>query len=85
MGVTLTVYFDDPFWVGVFERMDGGKLSACKVTFGAEPKDYDMGIQYQYRRLQNCHPNVTSFDVGEAAVSLSCSHQTKRGYRPWKC
>ena len=42
MGVTLTVYFDDPFWVGVFERMDGGKLSVCKVTFGAEPKDYEV-------------------------------------------
>ena len=42
MGLTLTVYFDDPFWVGVFERTDGGKLSVCKVTFGAEPKDYDV-------------------------------------------
>lgn len=42
MGLTLTVYFDDPFWVGVFERMEDGKLSVCKVTFGAEPKDYDV-------------------------------------------
>lgn len=38
----LTVYFDDPFWVGVFEHIDNGKLSACKVTFGAEPKDYEV-------------------------------------------
>lgn len=38
----LTVYFDDPFWVGVFERMEDEKLSVCKVTFGAEPKDYDV-------------------------------------------
>ncbi|MBD5162179.1 MAG: YjdF family protein [Oscillibacter sp.] len=38
----LTVYFDDPFWVGVFERMEDGKLSAAKVTFGAEPKDYEV-------------------------------------------
>ena len=43
MEAGLTVYFDDPFWVGVFERIeDGGKLSVCKVTFGAEPKDYDV-------------------------------------------
>ena len=42
MGVTLTVYFDDPFWVGVFEHTDGGRLSVCKVTFGAEPKDYEV-------------------------------------------
>lgn len=38
----LTVYFEDPFWIGVFERMDGGKLFVCKVTFGAEPKDYEV-------------------------------------------
>ncbi len=42
MGLTLTVYFDDPFWVGVFERTEDGRLSVCKVTFGAEPKDYEV-------------------------------------------
>ena len=35
----LTVYFDDPFWVGIFERSEGSKLSVAKVTFGAEPRD----------------------------------------------
>lgn len=38
----LTVFFEDPFWVGVFERSDGGKLSVCKVTFGAEPRDSEV-------------------------------------------
>ena len=38
----LTVYFDDPFWVGVFERVEDRKLSVAKVTFGAEPKDYEV-------------------------------------------
>ena len=42
MKASLTVYFEDPFWVGVFERIDDGKLSVCKVTFGAEPKDYEV-------------------------------------------
>ena len=42
MKISLTVFFEDPFWVGVFERIDDGKLSVCKVTFGAEPKDYDV-------------------------------------------
>jgi len=40
--VKLTVFFEGPFWVGVFERISGGKLSVCKVTFGAEPKDYEV-------------------------------------------
>ena len=38
----LTVFFEEPFWVGIFERMEQGKLSVCKVTFGAEPKDYEV-------------------------------------------
>lgn len=39
---TLIVYFEDLFWVGVFERIEEGNLSVCKVTFGAEPKDYEV-------------------------------------------
>ena len=39
---SLTVFFEEPFWVGVFERISDNKLSACKVTFGAEPKDYEI-------------------------------------------
>lgn len=38
----LTVFFEEPFWVGVFERIEDGKLSVAKVTFGAEPKDYEV-------------------------------------------
>lgn len=38
----LTVFFEDPFWIGVFERIEDGKLSVCKITFGAEPKNYDV-------------------------------------------
>lgn len=38
----LTVFFEEPFWVGVFERYEDGKLSAAKVTFGAEPKDCEV-------------------------------------------
>ena len=38
----LTIYFEDPFWVGVFERIENRKLSVAKVTFGVEPKDYDV-------------------------------------------
>lgn len=38
----LTVFFEDPFWIGIFERVSEGKLSVSKVTFGAEPKDYEV-------------------------------------------
>lgn len=38
----LTVYFENPFWVDVFERIEDGKLSVAKVIFGAEPTDYQV-------------------------------------------
>lgn len=41
-AVSLTVFFEAPFWVGVFERLEEGALSVCKVTFGAEPRDYEV-------------------------------------------
>lgn len=38
----LTVFFDEPFWVGIYERECDGKYEVCKITFGAEPKDYEV-------------------------------------------
>ncbi len=39
---SLTVYFEDPFWVGVYEVHEGDTVIATKVTFGSEPKDYQI-------------------------------------------
>ena len=62
----LTVFFDAPFWVGVFERVSDGKLSVCKITFGAEPKDYEIYdfVLKNYYRLR-FSPAVAT-DVKEA-------------------
>ena len=62
----LTVFFEEPFWVGVFERISEGGLSACKVTFGAEPKDYEIYdfVLKKYGRLR-FSPAVAT-DVREA-------------------
>ena len=40
--LSLTVCFEPPFWVGVFERIERGARSASRVTFGAEPKDCEV-------------------------------------------
>ena len=39
---TLTVYFEDPFWVGIYERQNAGKLEVCKIVYGPEPKIYEV-------------------------------------------
>lgn len=55
---TLTVYHDGQFWVGMFERVEGGKLCACRVVFGAEPSNEEIQelIVKRYRRLRFTEP-----------------------------
>ena len=61
-----TVFFEEPFWVGVFERVSEGKLSVCKVTFGEEPRNYEIYdfLLKNYYRLR-FSPAVAT-DVKEA-------------------
>lgn len=40
--VKLTVFFEEPFWVGLYEREADGRYEVSKITFGAEPKDYEV-------------------------------------------
>ncbi|MDD3228117.1 MAG: YjdF family protein [Oscillospiraceae bacterium] len=63
----LTVFFENPFWVGVYERVADGKLEVCKITFGAEPKDYEVYdfLLRNWRNLQFSPPikAVTAQDI----------------------
>ena len=42
ISVTLVVFFEEPFYVGVIERVCGGELTACRHVFGAEPRDAEV-------------------------------------------
>ena len=59
----LTVFFEEPFWVGIFERIEDGKLSVAKITFGAEPKDYEV---QEY--IQKCYFSLKFSPVVETVV-----------------
>ena len=59
----LTVFLEEPFWVGIFERIEDGKLSVAKVTFGAEPKDYEV---QEY--IQKCYFSLKFSPVVETVV-----------------
>ena len=61
----LTVFFEEPFWVGIFERIEDGKLSVAKVTFGAEPKDYEV---QEY--IQKCYFSLKFSPVVETVVKV---------------
>ena len=42
MESQLTILFENPFWVGIYERIDGDCYQVCKITFGAEPSDREV-------------------------------------------
>lgn len=69
----LTVYFEDPFWVGVFERTQNGTLSVCKITFGAEPKDYAVHA-YVLRHFYELHFSQAL----SARQHVQCSNPKRR-------
>ena len=54
----LTVFYEEPFWVGVFERVEGDRLRVCKVTCGAEPKGYEVldYVRRHYGELRFSEP-----------------------------
>ena len=74
----LTVFFEEPFWVGVFERIENGKLSAAKVTFGAEPKDYEV---YEFILKHYCD---LQFSPAVATVVKETKQNPKRIQRDIK-
>lgn len=55
----LTVFFENPFWVGIIECNEDGKLTVSKITFYKEPKDYEIRnfILKKYNQL-NFSPAV---------------------------
>lgn len=71
----LTVFFEDPFWVGIVERTEHGTLSAAKVTFGAEPKDFEV---YDFVRK---HYDALQFSPAVAAEVKAEKKNPKRMQR----
>ena len=50
----MTVFYEGPFWVGVFVRVENVKLYVAKVTFGSVPSDKEKFefIKNYYHKLQ---------------------------------
>lgn len=56
--IKLTVFFENPFWIGVFEKVENDNIRTCKVTFGSEPKDYEIYefLLVNYSKLKFSRP-----------------------------
>ena len=67
---SLTVLFEDPFWIGLFEIIDQKGLRVCKVTFGAEPTEKEVMefVDKHWNRLQ-FSPTVETLPESEKKIS----------------
>lgn len=68
---SLTVLFEDPFWIGLFEMIDQNGLRACKVTFGAEPTEKEVMefVDKNWHRLQFSQAIEVSVESERAKVN----------------
>lgn len=73
---SLTILFEAPFWIGLYERTDNGKYEVCKITFGSEPKDYEV---YEFL-LKNWHKLKFSPPI-QAEVAMERKINSKRMQR----
>ncbi|WP_129707538.1 YjdF family protein [Priestia megaterium] len=58
--MSLTIYHDGQFWVGIIEVVEDGKLRAFRYVFGAEPKDTEILDFIYYRLLDIINQSVHS-------------------------
>lgn len=81
--IRLTVLFDPPFWVGLYERESAAGLEACRVVFGAEPREQEVleHVLNRFTRLRFSPPTESSLPPGKAANPKRLQRRIHRSLR----
>ncbi len=71
-----TVFFESPYWIGVFESENNDELSVCKVIFGEEPKGETLleFVENHYFKLKFSQ----SYEFEGGSISISKRINPKR-------
>jgi hypothetical protein len=66
----LTVFYENPFWVGIFEREEGRKYQTSRIVFGPEPRDVEIYefVLKNYSKLKFSRP-VKSEGIKEKKIN----------------
>lgn len=63
----LTILFEAPFWIGLYEWEDSGYYQVCRITFGTEPKDCEVyGFMLAHWNSLRFSPAVTIREKSES-------------------
>jgi len=80
---SLTVMFEAPFWIGVYERFDEGYYEVCKITFGSEPKDYEVYdfLLKNWNSLKFSPPIKSEITEDEKSILNVCNEKSTISYK----
>ncbi len=81
---SLTVYFEPPFWVGLYQREDEDGCRVCKITFGREPRDQEVlaWLLRNHRRLQFSPPLTTAQKAGPSPNPKRLLREARKAVQP---
>lgn len=70
-SITVTVFFEVPYWIGIIEWHEDQHMTVCRIIFGSEPKDYEV---YDY--MKRC------FDALQFSPEVDSDHVNRMvGYK----
>ena len=80
----LTVRFEEPFWVCLYERGGGGQYEACRIVFGREPGDQEVYafLLEHWRRLEFSPPMASAIPPERRRNPKRARREARRGTRP---
>ena len=81
---TLTVCFDPPFWVALYQREGPGGFQVCRVVFGREPRDQEVLDYFLARfRALEFSPAAAGAAAPDRAVSPKrARREARKAVRP---
>ena len=80
----LTVCFEPPFWVGLYQREDEEGLRVCRVVFGAEPRDREVLDYFQahWRELAFSPPTGSNPDLDRPVNPKRARREARKAVQP---
>ena len=80
----LTVYFEAPFWVGLYQREETDGCRVCKITFGGEPRDQAVldWFQAHFRELRFSPPVKGTPSPDRAVNPKRARREARNAVRP---
>ena len=80
----LTVCFEPPFWVAVYQREEESGFQVCKITFGGEPRDQQVLDYFQahFRELKFSPPVAGELAPDRVVNPKRARREARRAVRP---